>query len=57
MDESIEVTQLLKKAREVLDSVNLNWSNQSTALAGLGYALLALAAAIKENHGNEGQTK
>jgi hypothetical protein len=39
----------IKKAEEVLDKVNLHWDPESTAIAGLGYALLALAKVIEES--------
>lgn len=51
MDLNKEVEEAIKKAEEVLGEVDLNWSNDSTAATGIGYAILALAKAI--HAGNE----
>ena len=46
MDEN-EIAEAIKKAEAVLGKVNLNWSSESTATAGIGYAILALAKVLK----------
>jgi hypothetical protein len=59
MEESIKkeekeenAQELIKKAKEVLDRVDLHWDPKSTAIAGLGYALLAIATVIQESKKN-----
>ena len=46
MDEN-EIAEAIKKAEAVLGKVNLNWSSESTATVGVGYAILALAKVLK----------
>jgi hypothetical protein len=46
MDEN-EIAEAIKKAEAVLGKVNLNWSSESTATAGIGYAILALTKVVQ----------
>jgi len=48
-----EVQESIKKAEEVLGEVRLGWNYESTALAGIGYAILALAKAVAEKKDSE----
>ena len=47
--ETINFENCIIKAEEVLGKVDLNWANNSTAMAGVGYAILALALALKDS--------
>jgi hypothetical protein len=42
-----EADKAIKKAEETLNKVNLSWSAESTATAGVGYAVLALAKVLQ----------
>lgn len=42
-----EAKEAIKKAEETIGKVDLNWSNESTATVGVGYAILALAKVLQ----------
>ena len=41
----------IRKAREALERVDLNYSHVSTAILGVGYAVLALIGAMRTHWG------
>ena len=42
-----EEKTMKKKAKEVLAGVGLKWSSETSAMAGIGYAILALVEALE----------
>lgn len=46
--ETMNYEGLVGKTLKTLKKVDPNWNNESTAMLGIGYAILTLAAAIKE---------